>query len=155
MRYSIFQCLRPVVHELRVDAQILLPEKPDPGLQFVPISSEDPNLVLLNLCLDFELSSLNQLHDLSSLLRRDTLLQLDPLTDSSACSRLHLAAGQGLERYLPLYQLPLQDTQHLLQLEFILGGEQQGMFLAGDARRAALKVEALPDLAHGLMDGVI
>ncbi len=81
-------------------------------------AAEDADLILLDLGLDLELLPLDQFHQLSRLFEGDALLQLDLLPDPSARRRLHLSPAEGLERHLPLHQLPLQQYQKEYQRLF-------------------------------------
>src|SRR5262249_25805489 len=137
------------------DPEVGLTDELHRGLQVVTLLPRHPQLVALDRDLDLELRPLHDLDDLARLVGGNALLQLDPLLGRAHRPGLDRTFLQRLERHLPLGELLLQYLAQGPDLEVVGRAQQQRLLFALDGRVGALEVEALPDLAQGLVDGVV
>src|SRR5581483_11355072 len=91
----------PEVHELQGDAEVVLLDGPDDGLEVVLLLAGDPNLVALDLALHLQPGRLHELDDLLGLLLGDADRHVDALLDGAPGRRLDRPLGQRLQGDLP------------------------------------------------------
>ena len=77
------------------------------------------------------------------------------LANRAARGRLDATVGEGLEGHAAAHEFLLEDVVHVAQLRLILSREDQLALFEPHLGTASLEVEALPDLLHGLVEGVL
>src|SRR5581483_2814639 len=86
---------------------------------------------------------------------RDSLLQRHLLTSSSTKRRFDLSVGKSFQRNAALNELCLQNIVEALQLELIIRGYDKISAFDRYVTLASFKVEALLNLFHCLINGVV
>src|SRR5579883_427957 len=127
----------------------------DRGLQVVALLAGDAQLVALNRRLHFELAVLDLAHEALAELLVDALLQEDRLPQAVArglLGRLELESA-GVD--LAPRQVDFEELVHLLQLQLVIGKEDERPVLARDGAFAALEVEARGDLSREARESVV
>src|SRR5215813_4366622 len=143
-----------VIRELHVNAEIFLLQLGNDLLQRIAIAPSDSHDISLNRRLDFYFRIFDDLNDFFCLLLRNSLLDVRTLTYSSACCRLSLVITESLERHASTYELLLENIVHVPQLRIVFRSKNEIFVLKFDLRCASLKIKALVDLLHRLVDCV-
>src|SRR5437867_5474224 len=143
------------VRELESDAEVVSAQELDHGLQIVPLLAGDADLIPLDRHLHLPLGVLHELHDLAALVGRDALLQVHALLRAARRAGLDGPRLHRLQRNLAAGQLLAQDLTESAHLVVVRGQQVERVLLAPELRLGVLEVEALPDLAQGLVDCVV
>src|SRR5262245_3672930 len=145
----------PEVRELQRDAEVVPAQQLDHGLQIILLLTRHPHLIALDGDLHLELGVLDQLHDLTRLVGGDALLQVDLLLGAARRAGLDRPGLYGLQRDLTALQLLAHDVAHRPHFVVVRGQQVDDVVLAPHLRLDVAEVEALRDLAQGLVDGVV
>src|SRR5690606_14044083 len=141
------------VVELQRQAEVLTAQQRDRSLQVVALLAGHAQLVAVDLAVDLEPGFLELALDLLRQLAVDALAHRDLLPRAGHVG-LDVAELQAAGVDLPRDQARAQDVGHLLQLELAGRGLGDDRVLAHELRVHALEVEAVGQLAVGLVDGV-
>src|ERR1700744_6242562 len=145
--------LVPEIVELQGHADVGPAQKGDGFLQIVALFAGNPDLVALDLRLNFQLRVLDQPRDLPSGLGIDAVFQNHQLLGSGEIA-LRIFDVQTTDIDSPLGNAQLQDFQHLLQLEIRRRGHGDGGLFELEAGSGVLEIEALRQFAHRLIDRI-
>ena len=102
----------------------------------------------MDLRLSLKLAVFDRLHDFLRLLGRQAVLNFGDLPHSAAKRRLDASEAEGLDRYIALDQLRLENIHDALQLVLIIRHDDQFpfLFLQRQLGLRAFEVEPLRDL---------
>src|SRR3989440_4486122 len=147
--------IRAIVRVLHVDAEVFGLGPRDYALERFAVGARNAHNVALYGGLRLELRVLDDLDDLFGLVRGDALLYGDVLAERAARRRLDPTVAQSLQRDGAADEFLLKDVVHVSQLRLVLRGQYQLIAFEPHLGAAALEVEALPDLLHRLIEGVL
>lgn len=124
-------------------------------LQLVPALARDADLLVLDLRRHLELPVADEAGDLLGETGFDALFDFDQLARVAQRRNIRLAPLNVLEADVALGQLGHDNLHQRLDLELVLGGELDLVFLESNLRLASLEVETIGQFFFGSIHRVL